>query len=120
MNTYFYKSKVLGNGIVLYITTERHRALHDAVNNCMNRFYGKKVTYCDGVTRYPWERKPYESIIETLKELPDNSKTVEFFGGFYQIVKNSLRHSAQENSLCAEMLKEIETAETDPQPRPEF
>lgn len=118
-NTYFYKSDALGNGIVLNIKGEKRQTLLNAVRTRMNAYYGQKVKYADGVTRYPWERKPYESIIETIESLPDNIETVNFFGGFYGIVKNSLRQLAHKDAVCAEMIREIEEAETNPQPEPE-
>lgn len=115
-NTYFFKSRALGDGIVLDITNGRREALLNAVEKCMNAFYGQKVKYADGVTRYPWERKPYEQIIEELEKLPDDSKTVRYFGGFYCIVKNSLKHLAYKDAICADMICEIEEAEEKPQP----
>lgn len=118
--TYFYNSGALSHGAVINITGVRYENLLNAVKETMNEYYGKKIRYCDGVTRYPWERKPYEQIIESLEKLPENSETVNYFGGFYEIVKNSLKRLAYKNAVCAEMAWELEQAEKNPQPCPEY
>lgn len=116
--THCYTNPALVIKAIINIEGERRKAIADAIQNVLDNVYGKKVKYCDGVTRYPWERQPYEDIKEKIEKLKESDDTLEVFGGFYCCVKFALEKLAPTEPICAEMLQEIKDAENNAVPDP--